>query len=175
MENASHDSNSKKFLGKNIFTNAFPLSLANYMHRERDLSIPVVTAYVEEEIIKTRSRGWSTSHATRSRPLRSDVARFVPTSNPASVARPERVLPVHTSARSAGPCGQVCGGRTSLRHPWLPPKTPAQCVYVQQVKTPPEVSPGPRLYLLASCTQVVRDLCPNWGPLRLQCSNADKQ
>lgn len=122
MENASHDSNSKKFLGKNIFTNAFPLSLANYMHRERDLSIPVVTAYVEEEIIKTRSRGWSTSHATRSRPLRSDVARFVPTSNPASVARPERVLPVHTSARSAGPCGQVCGGRTSLRHPWLPPK-----------------------------------------------------
>lgn len=122
MENASHDSNSKKFLGKNIFTNAFPLSLANYMHRERDLSIPVVTAYVEEEIIKTRSRGWSTSHATRSRPLRSDVARFVPTSNPASVARPERVLPVHTSARSAGPCGQVCGGRTSLRQLWLPPK-----------------------------------------------------
>ena len=56
-----------------------------------------------------------------------------------------------------------------------PLKTPAQCVYVQQVKTPPEVSPGPRLYLLASCTQVVRDLCPNWGPLRLQCSSADEQ
>lgn len=54
MENASHDSNSKKFLGKNIFTNAFPLSLANYMHRERGLSIPVVTAYVENGLIKTR-------------------------------------------------------------------------------------------------------------------------
>lgn len=46
MQNASHDSTSRKFLGKNIFTNAFPLSLANYIHLERGLDIPVVSATV---------------------------------------------------------------------------------------------------------------------------------
>jgi len=35
MEHTNHDSDDPKFLGKNIFTNAFPLALANYIDRER--------------------------------------------------------------------------------------------------------------------------------------------
>ena len=49
MENANHDSTKPSFLGKNIFTNAFPLSLANYIDRERDLPIPVVAALVTDK------------------------------------------------------------------------------------------------------------------------------
>lgn len=48
MHNASHDPTKPKFLGKNVFTNVFPLSLTNYMHLERGLNIPVVTAVVDE-------------------------------------------------------------------------------------------------------------------------------
>lgn len=49
MEHTNHDSDDPKFLGKNIFTNAFPLSLANYIDREKGLPIPVVSATVTDD------------------------------------------------------------------------------------------------------------------------------
>lgn len=49
MEHTNHDSDDPKFLGKNIFTNAFPLSLANYIDREKKLPIPVVSATVTDD------------------------------------------------------------------------------------------------------------------------------
>lgn len=49
MERTNHNSDDPKFLGKNIFTNAFPLSLANYIDRERKLPIPVVSAAVTDD------------------------------------------------------------------------------------------------------------------------------
>ena len=49
MEHTNHDSVNPKFLGKNIFTNAFPLSMANYIDREKKLPIPVVSAAVTDD------------------------------------------------------------------------------------------------------------------------------
>src|SRR5699024_7847249 len=49
MEHTNHDSDDPKFLGKNIFTNAFPLALANYIDREKGLPIPVVSATVADD------------------------------------------------------------------------------------------------------------------------------
>ena len=49
MERTNHDSDDPKFLGKNIFTNAFPLSLASYIDGEKGLPIPVVSATVTDD------------------------------------------------------------------------------------------------------------------------------
>lgn len=53
LENASHDFRDEKSLGKNIFTNAFPLSLAQYLASERGLPIPVIKAESRNGILTT--------------------------------------------------------------------------------------------------------------------------
>lgn len=40
----NHDFADPKTLGKNVFTNAFPLSLAQYLDREKRLEVPLITA-----------------------------------------------------------------------------------------------------------------------------------
>lgn len=44
LTHASHDFQDATSLGKNIFTNAFPLSLGQYLASKRDLFIPTITA-----------------------------------------------------------------------------------------------------------------------------------
>lgn|GEM_PF-99996 len=48
MEQSNHDFSSPESLGKNIFTNAFPLSMIQYASIERGLSIPLIRATAEE-------------------------------------------------------------------------------------------------------------------------------
>lgn len=47
LDYASHDFREASSLGKNIFTNAFPLSLAQYLSAERKLPIPTITATLD--------------------------------------------------------------------------------------------------------------------------------
>lgn len=49
MERSNHDFTNPRSLGKNTFTNAFPVALANYMHSQRGLTIPVVTATMSSD------------------------------------------------------------------------------------------------------------------------------
>jgi hypothetical protein len=44
----NHDFSDPKSLGKNVFTNAFPLSLAQYLDQQRGLEIPLITAKVDD-------------------------------------------------------------------------------------------------------------------------------
>lgn len=44
LDHASHDFSESSSLGKNIFTNAFPLSLAQYLATVRKLPIPLIKA-----------------------------------------------------------------------------------------------------------------------------------
>lgn len=53
----NHDFTNPKSLGKNVFTNAFPLALAQYIDLERGLGIPLITAVVSED------GGITTEHA----------------------------------------------------------------------------------------------------------------
>lgn len=56
LGHASHDFTASKSLGKNIFTNAFPLSLAQYLSAVRGLPIPSIKATLDS------SRGLTTHH-----------------------------------------------------------------------------------------------------------------
>ncbi|GAA1326449.1 HindVP family restriction endonuclease [Leucobacter albus] len=47
LDHASHDFSEASSLGKNIFTNAFPLSLAQYLAAERKLPIPMIKATLD--------------------------------------------------------------------------------------------------------------------------------
>ena len=49
MERSNHDFHSPDSLGKNIFTNAFPLSLMQYAHLKKGLSVPVIRAEARDE------------------------------------------------------------------------------------------------------------------------------
>ncbi|NLZ99534.1 MAG: HindVP family restriction endonuclease [Clostridiaceae bacterium] len=53
MEQASHDFSSPDSLGKNIFTNAFPIAVAQYLSNYRKLCIPVIKAKCEQNAIFT--------------------------------------------------------------------------------------------------------------------------
>ena len=53
MEQASHDFSSPDSLGKNIFTNAFPIAVAQYLSNYRKLCIPVIKAKCEQNAIST--------------------------------------------------------------------------------------------------------------------------
>ncbi|TXS85100.1 HindVP family restriction endonuclease [Corynebacterium sp. LK10] len=44
----NHDFTDPKSLGKNVFTNAFPLALAQYLDQEKELKIPVISASVNQ-------------------------------------------------------------------------------------------------------------------------------
>lgn len=47
LDHASHDFSEASSLGKNIFTNAFPLSLAQYLATKRKLPIPMIKATLD--------------------------------------------------------------------------------------------------------------------------------
>ncbi|WP_018659194.1 HindVP family restriction endonuclease [Allofustis seminis] len=49
LENASHDFTQPESLGKNIFTNAFPISLAQYLSNFKQVSIPVIKATLNDD------------------------------------------------------------------------------------------------------------------------------
>jgi len=49
LESSNHDFTQPKSFGKNIFTNAFPLSLAQYLAKERKLKIPLIEAFRTED------------------------------------------------------------------------------------------------------------------------------
>lgn len=49
MEHSSHDFTSDEAFGKNIFTNAFPVALVNYMADAKGLSFDVITATIDED------------------------------------------------------------------------------------------------------------------------------
>lgn len=53
LEHASHDFRRPESLGKNIFTNAFPLSIAQYLAIERGLGIPLIKAEVRNDRLST--------------------------------------------------------------------------------------------------------------------------
>lgn len=50
MENSNHDFTSPKSLGKNIFTNAFPLAMLQYMHIHKNMTIPEIRAVKLNEL-----------------------------------------------------------------------------------------------------------------------------
>lgn len=50
---ANHDFSSPESLGKNIFTNAFPLSICQYLALTLKLDIPVITAVLDNDILTT--------------------------------------------------------------------------------------------------------------------------
>lgn len=56
LNHASHDFGDASSLGKNIFTNAFPLSLAQYLAMERDLGIPTIEAVWRNNRLATRQQ-----------------------------------------------------------------------------------------------------------------------
>ncbi|WP_187977154.1 HindVP family restriction endonuclease [Mycetocola sp. JXN-3] len=49
LDHASHDFRESSSLGKNIFTNAFPLSLAQYLANVRGLPIPIIRATTDAD------------------------------------------------------------------------------------------------------------------------------
>lgn len=53
LEHASHDFRKPESLGKNIFTNAFPLSIAQYLSIKRGLGIPLVKAELRDGRLTT--------------------------------------------------------------------------------------------------------------------------
>lgn len=53
LENASHDFTNPESLGKNIFTNAFPIAVAQYIANYRNLKIPLIKAKYAQNTIST--------------------------------------------------------------------------------------------------------------------------
>ena len=53
LEHASHDFGEPESLGKNIFTNAFPISLGQYISQERELEIPLIKSVESGNRIRT--------------------------------------------------------------------------------------------------------------------------
>lgn len=53
LGNASHDFSKPESLGKNIFTNAFPLAIAQYLAIERGLPIPLIKAVTKNGRLST--------------------------------------------------------------------------------------------------------------------------
>lgn len=53
LNHASHDFTESSSLGKNIFTNAFPLAMAQYLAVERNLKIPTIKARLSGEDLTT--------------------------------------------------------------------------------------------------------------------------
>ena len=53
LDYASHDFSSPQSLGKNTFTNAFPLSICQYLSIERELDIPVIKAVLKDGKLNT--------------------------------------------------------------------------------------------------------------------------
>lgn len=54
LRNASHDFTQEESLGKNIFTNAFPISIAQYLSQKRHLDIPLVKAVAIRGALSTK-------------------------------------------------------------------------------------------------------------------------
>lgn len=54
LERASHNFRQKESLGKNIFTNAFPIALAQFLALKEKLEIPVIEAIFDAEQLGTR-------------------------------------------------------------------------------------------------------------------------
>lgn len=54
LNNASHDFTNPTSLGKNIFTNAFPISVAQYLSLKKGLAIPLIIADIDDGKIITR-------------------------------------------------------------------------------------------------------------------------
>ena len=54
LENSKHDFTEKKSFGKNIFTNAWPVALGQYLSHKRHLPIPLIEAVVDGERTATR-------------------------------------------------------------------------------------------------------------------------
>lgn len=56
LENSSHDFYNPSSLGKNTFTNAFPIALAQYLALKRKLPIPLIRARFDNDIIYTEHK-----------------------------------------------------------------------------------------------------------------------
>ena len=53
LERASYDFTNPVSMGKNIFTNAFPIAVAQYISNYRNLGIPLIKAKCEQNVIST--------------------------------------------------------------------------------------------------------------------------
>ena len=73
LDHASHDFNDSSSMGKNIFTNAFPLSLAQYLAKQRNLPIPTIHAELDSGSLTTAHK---MSHWEEIIGTRPDNARF---------------------------------------------------------------------------------------------------
>ncbi|WP_053942598.1 HindVP family restriction endonuclease [Kallipyga gabonensis] len=54
LDHASHDFTDPVSLGKNIFTNAFPISIAQYLALRKGMDIPLITADIADQKIVTK-------------------------------------------------------------------------------------------------------------------------
>ena len=68
LGNASHDFSDTASLGKNIFTNAFPIAVAQYLSIERNLPIPLIKARYEGNSISTYQEMVSWEHIIGTNP-----------------------------------------------------------------------------------------------------------
>lgn len=59
LNHSNHDFTNPASVGKNIFTNAFPLALAQHLDRNRGLPIPLIEASNEGGVLGTRQRMYS--------------------------------------------------------------------------------------------------------------------
>ena len=68
LEHASYDFTTEEAFGKNIFTNAFPVALCNYMAIEHGYDFTVISAYVRNSKPATKHNRMKLSEIMRVAP-----------------------------------------------------------------------------------------------------------